>query len=111
MGCIAPPRYSPPVTEYPHNPDCSITGGYVYRGPGNAAMQGIYFYGDICSGTIRGLQRFNNNWVNTPLTTNTAPFGISTFGEDQAGNLYLADYSGGLIYRITSHRRNRKGLR
>jgi glucose/arabinose dehydrogenase len=108
VGCIPPPRYSPPVAEYPHNPDCSITGGYVYRGPDAlSAMQGIYFYGDICSGTIRGLQRFNNNWVSTPLTTNTAPFGISTFGEDQAGNLYMADYGGGgialgRILRITN---------
>ena len=99
-GCVAPPRYSPPVTEYPHSPDCSITGGYVYRGPGDTAMQGIYFYGDICSGNIRGLQRFNGAWLSNLLKT--APFGISTFGEDQAGNLYLTDYSGGSIYRITS---------
>jgi glucose/arabinose dehydrogenase len=99
VGCIPPPRYSPPVTEYPHSPDCSITGGYVYRGP-NATMQGIYFYGDICSGRIRGLQRLNNTWFSSLLTT--APFGISTFGEDQAGNLYVADYSGGVIHQITS---------
>ena len=63
-------------------------------------MQGIYFYGDICSGKIRGLQRFNGTWSSTLLTT--APFGISTFGEDQAGNLYVADYGGGSIHLITS---------
>ena len=62
VGCIMPLRYSPPVAEYVHSSDCSITGGYVYRGPGNPAMQGIYFYGDICSGKIRGLQNFNGNW-------------------------------------------------
>ncbi len=100
VGCVAPLRYSSPVTEYPHSPDCSITGGYVYRGPGNAAMQGIYFYGDICSGTIRGLQRLNGTWFANLLLT--APFGISTFGEDQAGNLYVADYPGGSIHQITS---------
>ena len=94
------PSYTAPVAEYDHSSDCSITGGYVYRGPGNPAMQGIYFYGDICSGKIRGLQRSNGTWLSSLLTT--APFGISTFGEDQAGNLYVADYSGGSIYQITS---------
>jgi hypothetical protein len=63
-------------------------------------MQGIYFYGDICSGNIRGLQRLNGTWFSNLLKT--APFDISTFGEDQAGNLYAADYSGGNIYQITS---------
>ena len=100
VGCIMPLRYSPPVAEYDHSSDCSITGGYVYRGPGNPAMQGIYFYGDICSGKIRGLQRLNGTWFSNLLKT--APFGISTFGEDQAGNLYVADYSLGVIYQITS---------
>ena len=100
IGCIMPPRYSPPVTEYDHSSDCSVTGGYVYRGPGHPAMQGIYFYGDICSGKIRGLQRLNGTWSSTLLQT--APFAISTFGEDQAGNLYVADYGGGGIHQITS---------
>ena len=100
VGCSPPPRYSPPVAEYGHKPDCSITGGYVYRGPGQAAMQGIYFYGDACSGRIRGLQRSNGAWVTTLLAT--APSGISTFGEDQSGNLYLAEYGNGTIYQITS---------
>jgi hypothetical protein len=63
-------------------------------------MQGIYFYGDFCSGHIRGLQRLNGTWFTNLLLT--APFGISTFGEDQAGNLYGADYPGGSIYQITS---------
>jgi glucose/arabinose dehydrogenase len=99
VGCNPPPRYSPPVAEYDHSSDCSITGGYVYRGPGNSAMQGIYFYGDICSGNIRGLQRLNGTWFSTLLST---AFRISSFGEDQAGNLYAADYSLGVIYQITS---------
>jgi len=63
-------------------------------------MQGIYFYGDACSGRIRGLQRSNGAWVTTLLAT--APSGISTFGEDQSGNLYLAEYGNGTIYQITS---------
>jgi glucose/arabinose dehydrogenase len=99
-GCIQPARYAAPVTEYDHSLGCSITGGYVYRGPGNLAMQGIYFFGDFCSGRIWGLNQSGGNWSSSILTT--APFGMSAFGEDQAGNLYVANYYGGSIYQISS---------
>ncbi|HEY3308278.1 MAG TPA: hypothetical protein VGJ93_07460 [Desulfuromonadaceae bacterium] len=78
---------------------CNSTGGYVYHGS-NTALQGIYIYGDFCSGRIWGL-RFNGvSWENKLLID--TDFGISTFGEDEAGELYLADYSTGDIYRISA---------
>ena len=43
-----------PVAEYEHANGCSVTGGYVYRGEEQPAMQGIYFYGDYCSGRVWG---------------------------------------------------------
>jgi len=98
-GCVPPARYSAPVAEYSHSFGCSVTGGYVYRGPGNAAMQGIYFYGDYCSGRIWGLQNAGG-WQTQQLTQPS--INISTFGEDEAGNLYVASYSGGAIYQITT---------
>lgn len=89
-----------PVTEYRHgNGDCSITGGYVYRGS-SQGLRGIYLYGDFCSGRIWGLRKTGGNWESR-LLSDTA-FQISTFGEDEAGDLYLADYGGGDIYRITA---------
>jgi len=90
----------PPVAEYNHGPGdsigCSITGGFVYRGPAYAFMQGMYFYADYCTGRIWGLKNDGTGWQTQELTD--AAFSISTFGEDEAGNLYLASYGGGQIY-------------
>ena len=93
------PRIIPPVAEYSHALGCSVTGGYVYRGPGNAAMQGIYFYGDYCTGRIWGLQNAGG-WQTQQLAQPS--INISTFGEDEAGNLYVASYSTGAIFQITT---------
>ena len=94
----AQPEFTAPVAEYPHGPECSVTGGYVYRGAALPEWQGIYFYGDYCTGKIWGLA--------TPPLVGAAPkllfetgFRISTFGVDEAGELYVADY-GGAIYRL-----------
>ena len=90
-----------PVFEYDHTQgDCSIIGGFVYRGNLHPKMQGIYFYGDTCTGKIRGLKRNGGVWQNSLLLD--SPFAITSFGEDQAGELYLADYNTGDIYRITA---------
>lgn len=97
-GCTPPPAYSAPVAYYGHDLGCSVTGGHVYRGPGNPGMHGIYFYGDFCSGRLWGLRRVGIAWQ-TELLKETG-LGISTFGEDEAGRLYVADYTTGTIYRI-----------
>lgn len=87
-----------PVAEYYHTDgNCSVTGGYVYRGA-ITALQGMYIYGDFCSGRIWGLRRNGSVYTNT-LLADTALY-ISTFGEDEAGELYVADYATGNIYRI-----------
>jgi glucose/arabinose dehydrogenase len=88
-----------PVTEYNHSQGCSITGGMVYRGWSYQSLRGIYFYADYCSGRIWGLRRRGQVWRNA-LLLNTSSFGISSFGEDQAGNLYIANLSTGDIYLI-----------
>jgi glucose/arabinose dehydrogenase len=88
-----------PVAEYRHGAgDCSVTGGFVYRGAEHPALQGIYFYADFCTGRLWGLRRNGAAWENQ-LLLDTA-LQISSFGEDEAGNLYLADFGVGDIYKI-----------
>jgi glucose/arabinose dehydrogenase len=103
-GCIPPSDYVPPVAEYEHGTNdsngCSITGGFVYRGTDNPNMQGIYFYGDYCTGRIWGLQYDGNQWQNALLLSSGLNYAISTFGEDESGEIYVADRSNGDVYRI-----------
>ncbi len=90
----------PPIAEYDHTVGCSVTGGYVYRGGAVPDMSGAYLYGDFCTGVIWGA-RFDPvaGWTTTVL--DDTAFLISTFGEDQNGELYVADYGAGRILRIT----------
>jgi glucose/arabinose dehydrogenase len=89
-----------PVFVYPifSSPDCSITGGHVYRGEANPALDGIYIYGDFCSGRIYGLVQDGDGWSSGLLASTN--FRISTFGEDEQGEVYVADIVGGAVYRI-----------
>jgi glucose/arabinose dehydrogenase len=88
-----------PIAEYSHaNGRCSITGGYVYRGLQIPDLQGVYLYGDFCSGTLWGLREVQQS---APLNQVVIESGlnISSFGEDVDGELYVVDLNGGL-YRI-----------
>ena len=93
-----------PVAEYTHALGRSITGGFVYRGTEFPDLEGIYFYGDFSSGRIWGLQNEINAgervWESNELLD--SPHQISTFGEDQSGELFLADYGAGGIYQVVS---------
>lgn len=87
-----------PVAEYSRSLGASVTGGTVYRGTEEPLLQGTYLYGDFISGRIWGMRRNSNGWENRVLET--TPYNISTFGEDEAGNVYVADYSDGNVYLI-----------
>jgi Fe-S cluster assembly iron-binding protein IscA len=88
-----------PLAEYDHTEGCAITGGQVYRGDKYMTLRGVYLYADFCSGRIWGLKRNGAAWQNA-LLLDTAPVGISTFGDDEAGNVYLADHTTGEIYLV-----------
>jgi glucose/arabinose dehydrogenase len=90
------PGFIAPVAEYSHNQGCSVTGGYVYRGT-MPEWQGVYLYGDYCTGLIWGLVHSGNGWQAEILFE--SGFNISTFGEDESGELYVADH-GGAIYKL-----------
>jgi hypothetical protein len=84
---------TPPVLEYSHDSGCSITGGYVYRGRAVPAAVGRYFFGDYCSGDVSSLRMQGG----AATDVRREPFrlqGLTTFGTDAAGELYLGTQSG-----------------
>jgi glucose/arabinose dehydrogenase len=83
-----------PVIEYDHSKGCSVTGGFVYRGDKFIELQGMYFYGDYCEGTIWGLRLVNGEWQNNLLID--TDLNISSFGDNEAGDLFVVDLSGSL---------------
>jgi glucose/arabinose dehydrogenase len=90
-----------PVIEYSHAEGCSITGGYRYRGTRYPLMRGIYFFGDYCEGTIWGAtQQSNGSWTRQTLLSTGIKNGISSFGEDVNGELYVADLNGAVYHVI-----------
>ena len=92
--------FTGPVAEYSHSEGCSITGGTVYRGSALPEWQGVYFYGDYCSGTVWGLiQTSQDSWQSKALFSTGAK--ITTFGVDEVGEIYLADYQSGTLLRLT----------
>ena len=92
-----------PVFEYDHNAGSSITGGYVYRGSSFPRMEGIYYFGDYNSGRSWGLQRDpSGNWIDRQFLDTS--LNVSSFGEDEAGNLYVASLFTGDIYRLSDTR-------
>ncbi|MEL6310050.1 MAG: hypothetical protein AAFQ52_18070, partial [Chloroflexota bacterium] len=89
-----------PFAEYEHSLGCSVTGGYVYRGEALPDWQGVYFYGDYCTGRIWAAYRTaEDTWVDTELMQ--TEFNVSSFGEGTDGELYVVNY-GGTLERIVS---------
>ena len=102
VGCLAS-GLAPPVAEYRNErPRCSITGGYVYRGTRVPGLVGTYVYGDYCSGEVFGLSRVVQSAagvLNTPRVLLSTRLKISSFGEDQDGELYVVGHAG-TVHRI-----------
>ena len=89
-------NHVPPFAEYSHALGCSVTGGYVYRGGAIPTLEAVYLFGDYCSGRVWAawrdsqLQWHASQFLNTSLE-------ISSFGEDEQGELYIVDYGGRLV--------------
>ncbi|HZW10792.1 MAG TPA: PQQ-dependent sugar dehydrogenase [Phycisphaerales bacterium] len=105
-GCTCDdPALTMPIHEYPHDPHCSVTGGYVYRGALVPHLRGTYFFADYCSADIWSF-RYEGG-VKTEFTERTDeldPVGgsinsIVSFGEDAAGEVYICDL-GGEVFRV-----------
>lgn len=85
-----------PIVEYNHSEGNAVIGGFVYHGPAIPSLQGIYLFADFGTGKIWELQETSpNNWTRTLVMT--TGFNISSFGQDQAGELYVVDLAGRIL--------------
>ena len=86
--------YTDPVLEYAHESSrCSVTGGFRYRGDAEPRLRGVYLFADFCTGEIFGsIPRCDGAWQSQLLLT--APFNITSFGEDAAGEIYVSEFEG-----------------
>lgn len=90
-----------PITEYSHTEGRSVTGGFVYRGSLYPAMVGRYFYADFITGKIWSMyQTGPDTWSTPELELDSSPYRFSSFGEDEAGELYVVDWNGGTVRRL-----------
>jgi glucose/arabinose dehydrogenase len=106
--CDDPSIHTPPIAEYPHGgTPCSVTGGYVYRGSCLPDLVGLYFYGDYCSDDVwsfrlvGGVATEETSWsdnLNSKPTVN----GLSSFGEDAYGELYVTSLNTGRVFKIVA---------
>jgi glucose/arabinose dehydrogenase len=86
-----------PILVYGHEQGCSVTGGYRYRGA-IPALRGRYVFGDFCSGRIWLAEESGGVW-RAELWADTE-LRISSFGEDEAGELYVVDLGRGEVHRL-----------
>ncbi|HCW45575.1 MAG TPA: hypothetical protein DGU45_09740, partial [Planctomycetes bacterium] len=96
-----------PVQVYSHGSGCSITGGNVYRGCAMPDMHGIYFYSDWCTSTIwsflwngSSVTEFTNRSAELNPPGSQSISGVTGFGEDAYGEVYICDWNGGEIFKI-----------
>jgi glucose/arabinose dehydrogenase len=89
-----------PIAEYSHSEGEAVIGGFVYRGTAIPSLQGLYVFGDLSSGNIWTLRETSSGtWTRTLLLTTTRT--ISSFGQDQAGEIYVLDYVNGIVLRLS----------
>ena len=106
--CGTNPGFSPPVFDYNHTVGNSITGGYVYRGMAIPDLRGTYFFGDFVKKRVwsfrpngAGIEQFTDRTAELFLSPAEIG-GVSSFGEDARGELYVLDYANGIVYRIAA---------
>ena len=96
------PSFVAPIIAYEHfQGSCrgSVTGGYVYRGSEIAELQGKYVYGDFCNGQFHAAAPDGaGGWSSTLIRDTTVD--ITSFGEDEQGELYFAEIESESVFRI-----------
>ena len=99
----APSKLTAPILAFEAQSDgCAVIGGYVYRGAAIPDLQGVYVYGDRCSGTVSGLlQRRGRVLDKKPLGPQVGANTLASFGQDDQGELYVL-LSNGSLQRLVA---------
>ena len=84
-----------PISEYSHNGECSVIGGYVYRSSLLPSLYGAYLYADHCSGTVWAL-RYDGVQVTEQAELVDSELTITAFGEDAQGEVYILSRDNGI---------------
>ncbi len=106
--CFDPPTdcdpggLTPPIFDYAHDPGCSVTGGYRYRGSKYPQLEGVYLFSDFCAGIIWGALPSCGGWSFFPLLDAGLP--IVSFAEDADGEIYVLEYrvNNAKLHRLTA---------
>lgn len=97
-GFTPPTPFIPPIIDYGRSVGNSVTGGYVYRGSLLPSLVGSYLYGDFASGRIFALVNTSQGVLSNTEVANVA--NLSSFGEDESGEVYAVSLNG-TIFRFT----------
>lgn len=96
-GCD-PTGTTPPIIEYAQDEvGRSVTGGYVYRGPAIPMLQGYYLFADFVTTELYAANKMDDTW--SIMDTRATGYNITGFGEDEAGEVYFAQFAGD-VFRI-----------
>jgi glucose/arabinose dehydrogenase len=95
-GSCASTGLTDPVLEYGHNPECSVTGGFVYHGTALPDLDGHYFFSDYCAGWIRSFH-YNGGLVTEVRDWELSAGRVLSFGRDAAGELYVLNADGEVL--------------
>ena len=100
QGCEDISNYVFPVFDVPSSGgNCSVVGGFVYRGSEYANLYGMYIFSDFCSGRFWGLSPDGQGGFSSELLLDNS-MRPSTFGQGENGDLFVADLATGTIHKI-----------
>jgi len=100
--CSGNENMVPPVFDYNHQGSgCtgSVTGGYVYRGAKFNGMFGVYIFADYCTGRLYTVNQNPEGFEGLPAG-NLDATEVTSFGEDQFGEIYVVMQNAGEIYKV-----------
>jgi glucose/arabinose dehydrogenase len=104
-GAICTPGVNPncnkaglelPIYDYPRSEGSTVIGGYVYRGRSLPSLCGAYIYGDFGNGRIWAF-RYDGKLATDHVLLFESRRNISSFGEDEEHELYVADHDGKIL--------------